>query len=109
MSADEFWHGNPRLAEAYREAEEIRRDNRDLSQWLEGRYVYEALLAASPAFREISKGINHPYPAKPLLFDEEAGLTEEQKQKRAMEKNKATFLEMMTRVNQKFENENDQG
>lgn len=105
MSAEEFWHGDPRLAVAYRDAEQIRRDNRDTNQWLQGRYVYEALLAASPAFREISKGINHPYPPKPLMFDETAGMTEEEKQKLVMDKNKAAFTEMMVRWNKKFEEE----
>lgn len=109
MSAEEFWHGDPNLAIAYREAEKIRRDNRDLSQWQQGRYVFEALLAASPAFREISKGINHPYPPKPLMFDEESYLSEEEKQKLAMDKNKNTFLEMMYAANRKLEDEKNKG
>ena len=100
MSSEEFWHGQPKLATAYREAERIRRDNRYLSEWRAGVYVYEALLTASPAFREISKGINHDYPQKPLFSSvPEKGPSEEDKMKDQMEKNKAAFMAMAEKLN----------
>lgn len=49
MPQEEFWHGPPRLAVAYREAYAIRRDNEHLSEWRLGLYFRDALLNASPA------------------------------------------------------------
>ncbi|MEC4272963.1 hypothetical protein VJ923_07315 [Adlercreutzia sp. R25] len=67
MSAEEFWHGDFRLAGAYREADRIRRDNRYAAEWRAGVYMFEALLTASPAFRELSGGIDHEYPPEPIF------------------------------------------
>lgn len=100
MSPHEFWHGDPKLAKAYREAERIRRDNRYLSEWRAGRYVYEALLSASPAFREISKGIEHDYPKEPLFSTApRKGASVEDENKARMEKNKAAFMAMAEKLN----------
>lgn len=67
MTSDEFWHGDFRLAGAYREADRIRRCNRYAAEWREGVYMFEALLTASPAFRELSRGLEHEYPSEPIF------------------------------------------
>lgn len=107
MSAQEFWHGNPRLAIAYRDAAKIKRQNKYQDEWRAGYYFYEALLTASPAFREISKGIRHAYPEKPVFtVDSLSGLTQEERDRQEMEKNRTNFLAMMEKFNQKFEEDN---
>lgn len=105
MTADEFWHGKPRLAIAYREADEIKRTKQYFDEWRSGVYVYEALLAASPAYREISKGIDHEYPNKPLFTTLSPEEVEEEKQKEQMEKNRAAFTAMANKFNHAFGNE----
>lgn len=103
MSPEEFWHGDPRFAKAYREAEKIRRDNRYMAEWRTGIYMYEALLSASNAFREVSKGIDHKYPQSPLFStDPQKEETEEDKSRAAMEKNKANFKALAERINQRL-------
>ena len=103
MSSEEFWHGNPKLAIAYREAERIKRDNRYLAEWRAGVYTFEALLTASPAFREISKGIDHQYPTKPIFSTTPAKEpSEEDKRREQMEKNKAAFMAMAEKFNAEF-------
>ena len=103
MTADEFWHGKPELAVAYRKAYKIRKRNALIQEWRQGVYVYEALLSASPAFREISKGIKHDYPSKPLFDVElEEHVSEEAANKAKMEEQKAKFTAMMEAVNRKF-------
>lgn len=100
MSSEEFWHGKPKLAVAYREAERIKRENRYFEEWRAGVYVYEALLTASPAFREVSKGIDHQYPTRPIFSSApEKEMTEEEKNKAQMEKNKAAFMAMAEKLN----------
>ena len=108
MSSEEFWHGDPRLARAYREAERIRRDNRYLAEWRYGVYVYEALLTASPAFREISKGVKHEYPKEPLFSaTPPKEMSQEEKDKALMEKNKAVFMAMAEKLNAEFAERNE--
>lgn len=48
MTYDEFWYGEPDRVKFYREAEEIRRKERDYNLWLQGRYFYDALCSVSP-------------------------------------------------------------
>ena len=101
MSSEEFWHGEPKLAEAYRKAYRVRLDNRMWAEWRAGWYVREALLSASPAFRELSKGIDHDYPETPLGWEspEEA---EERKRRERMERNIQLFQQMAARANEKL-------
>jgi hypothetical protein len=101
MTAEEFWHGDPRLAPAYREAYRIRFDNRRWAEWRVGAYVREALLAASPAFRELSKGIDHAYPELPF-GGETPEEREERKRREQMELNIQRFREMAAKANQKL-------
>lgn len=103
MSNDEFWHGNPKLAIAYREAERIKRDNRYLAEWRAGVYMLEALLTASPAFREISKGIDHQYPTKPIFSTTPVKEpSDEDRWREQMERSKAAFMAMAEKFNTEF-------
>ena len=102
MSAEEFWHGKPRLAVAYRDAEKIRRENRYLSEWRQGIYTFEALVTASPAFREMSKGVEHSYPSKPLFSTHSQEERKEQEEMERMEKNMAVFMAMANKFNEEL-------
>ena len=109
MTPDEFWHGDPRLCEAYRRAYDLKRETEFYAELRQGRYVLEALLAASPAFREISRGINHESPSEPLfsLVGRSEEVSERQ-EKQAMEKNIATFTAFMVAHNLKRQQEASQ-
>ena len=43
MTADEFWYGEPYLAEAYREAQRLRDERINQNLWLQGLYIYDAV------------------------------------------------------------------
>ena len=61
------------------------------------------MCAASPAFRELSKGIEHEYPSSPIFsIASQRVLTEEEKNKAQMDKNKAAFLAMAEKFNTKL-------
>lgn len=101
MSAEEFWHGDVRLAESYREAMKIRRDNKLYDEWRQGVYVLEALVTASPAFREFGKGVEHDYPSEPIFSSPERRKEiEEEKEKVQMEKMLAKFGARVVDINQ---------
>lgn len=55
MSWDEFWHGDPQMAAAFREADRIASRRRDQELWLQGRYVYDAMLAAAPLYQTFAR------------------------------------------------------
>lgn len=108
MSAEEFWHGEPRLAVAYRESFKIRRENVLQAEWRAGRYAFEALLAASPAFREFSKGIEHDYPSEPLFTTSETQQqVEEMREKAAVENMMSRFEANVTAINKRFKEQGD--
>lgn len=48
MSYDDFWHGDPCMVTAYREAQEIRNEMRNQELWLQGAYIYKVLEAYAP-------------------------------------------------------------
>ena len=95
MSAEEFWHGNPRLAVAYREADILRRDRAYQAEWRAGIYMFHAIGAC------LSE--KSPYPEQPLFSSEEARRQyEEARAKAQMEKAKAMFEAMARRANEKL-------
>lgn len=46
MTPDEYWHGPPGLAKAYREAYKIRANERNEELWRQGLYIYDAVSVA---------------------------------------------------------------
>ena len=94
MSAEEFWHGEPRLAASYREAERIRRDNRSLAEWREGVYVYRAVVAALSGKEEAR------YPQEPLFAP--GGQASEEREKARMDDMLARFEARAAGINAKL-------
>lgn len=84
MSADEYWHGEPELTQAYALAYKIRKEERNYELWLQGLYIYKAVcVALSNAFEKNSK---ERYLEKPLdIFPPTKEQEEERLQKEADE------------------------
>ena len=102
MPAEEFWHGEPRLAIAYREAEKIKRENRYVSEWRAGYYVLRAVAANLSEKAE--------YPEEPLFSTvlDDAQIRE-QREKAAMERAVTSFEAMVAKLNSNLENKNNIG
>lgn len=104
MTAEEFWHGDLRLCKAYRDAYEIKLENRYVAEWRAGLYMFEALRSAAPAYREFSKGESHAFPERPLFSTERTKeLIAEQEAKNRMERQRAQFAALAARFNKRFE------
>lgn len=102
MSAEEFWHGEPRLAVSYREAEKLKREIRYMAEWRAGYYVYRAVAA------NLNKEAE--YPSEPLfsnMLDDE--LVREEKEKAEMEKMMAMFTARAASINKKLAEQGEQG
>ena len=64
MSYEDFWHGDPRLVAAYRNADRLRWQRFNTEAWLQGRYYFVAVsLAMSNSF---SKGAGKDYLKEPF-------------------------------------------
>ena len=102
MSYDDFWNGDVDMVKAYRKANELcdRRRNQEL--WLQGRYFYDALCAASPLYRfSMKKGIikPEPYTSEPYPITEAELREREEREARAKEERlKAEFTAFVERM-----------
>ena len=105
MTYDEFWNGDVRMVEYYRKANELKLRRENVSLWLQGRYIYEALCDASPLFRtSFKKGtikpepyLKEPYP----ITEEEVRERKEREMRLKQERLKTEFALFAARFAQK--------
>ena len=106
MSYEDFWDGEPEKAKFYRDKAkwDTKRKNQEL--WLQGIYVYEAIMDAAPILNPFSKKKKAiPYRSEPIpLNDVESKKEKEQKHKKEMENGKQKMMEIMESWNRRFEN-----
>lgn len=80
MTADQFWHGEPELAAAYRRAAEIQNQRKSEEMWLQGLYFFQAV--STSLHNAFSKKGTKPakYMEEPIRV---TPLTEEEKEEKA--------------------------
>lgn len=86
MTEAQYWHGDPYLTVAYREAEQIKRQDDSNRMWLQGAYIHEAFaVVMSNAFRkkgqQAVKYSKEPYRVTPPTKEEKAERAEAERQK----------------------------
>lgn len=93
MSYDQYWNDDPMLVRAYVEADRLRQRRFDEQCWLQGAYIYDALIRAAPVFHDFAKqGTKaHPYLEQSYTIRAEEIATEEGQNKRLEEGRK--FME----------------
>lgn len=75
MTYEQFWYGDPTIANAYYEAYKLK-EQREAEKtkwitWEQGLYVYEAICDVSPVLRAFSKATKPlPYPTRPYGTEE---------------------------------------
>ena len=107
MTYYEYWDGDCCMAKAYRETDELNRERENYSLWLQGVYIYEALLDASPALNALSKK-RQPYPYRntPIPLTEAANKRkQEDENKKKLLSGKDYMLAMTAGINKKFKDE----
>ena len=72
MTWDQFWYGDAAMTVAYRKAQRIRNKRENQQLWMQGAYVYKAILCASPILHAFAKAGTkpEPYPDMPYPIDE---------------------------------------
>ena len=102
MTHAEFWEGEPKLAAAYRKADQIRRRKQNEQMWLNGLYTSEAL--ASTVGNMFSKGNKHKYPAEPFPVTEDEAKERLERERKAKEARlKAAFTAKALSINTRME------
>ncbi len=75
MTWEQYWFGDVTMVQAFAEAERLRQQRQNSEAWLQGMYVYDALLRVAPVLQAFApKGTKpQPYVPKPYEPQEQAG------------------------------------
>lgn len=113
MTYDQFWNQDVELVKAYQKADKIKRDLRNQDMWLQGAYIYEAILDAAPVLRtSFSKHPPKPVPYRKQPYelytskeklDESSSRKQLTQQEKSDKKAKAMMEMFMVSINKKFE------
>lgn len=102
MTAEEYWHGDVNLPIAYRKANTMKRTAKNWELWMQGRYIYDAIIFAfsAEASQQTESGyLDEPYP----ITEEQAEERRRRIEKHQYEKDIATMKARMEAWNKKFE------
>lgn len=107
MTYEQFWEQDVELVKFYREAWQLKQQVRNQDLWLQGAYIYEAILDAAPVLHPFAKKGTKPVPYREQpyeLFTKKSNhkkqLTKEQQ---SDNKAKAVMEMFMVNINKKFE------
>lgn len=95
MTYDEYWNKSPSLVRAYRKAWQMKREQKNYEMWMQGMYIYNALLCVAPVMRtsfgggkvEPGKYPDRPYP-----------MSEKEAQEREAEKDRENFERFLAQL-----------
>ena len=108
MTYDDFWHGDVAMVRAYRKAQEFRDKRKNQEMWIQGMYVYEAILDVAPILHAFTKkGTKpEPYSKEPYPITEaDVREREEREERLRQERIKAEFAAFAERMKKKMPNE----
>lgn len=103
MTPEQYWDEDSTLVKAYRKAQEMRLDTKNRFLWLQGAYVYDALIAVSPAYRAFKPSRPKPYLDEPYPLNEKQSMERQQREERKKtEELKARFRATVENMNRQF-------
>jgi len=112
MTEEQYWDRDCELVKAYRKADELRRERENLNAWLQGRYVYDAILAVAPVLHAFAKRgakptgyVSEPYP----ITKQDADEAKDRREQSAYGKKKIFFETFMAKTNLAFEQQKEGG
>lgn len=91
MTYDQFWNDDPTLVKAFRKAEEIKTTKANQMAWLQGRYIYDAILRVTPVIggHEPIEYLSEAYPIGDTAIEKAQEKQEETNRAKAKQ-----FMEM---------------
>lgn len=107
MSYAEYWDGEADLARYYRKANELKKQVWNERAWMQGAYIYEAILDAAPVLNPMAKKPEaRPYLDKPYpLTNKEQEERQRRKNEQATKNGRDFVARFAAEFNKRFENE----
>lgn len=87
MTEEQYWDRDCELVKAYRKADEMRTERNNMMMWLQGKYIYDAMLEVSPIFHAFAKRGTKPQP----YAKEPYPITQQRAKEIAQEKEQARY------------------
>lgn len=98
MSYNDYWYNDYEMVKYYRKAHTLQIDEKNTLMWLQGYYVYNAILDCSPVLNAMSKKHKPvPYMNKPIELRKKEKTNEEK-----MQDGIEVMKERMKAINKKF-------
>lgn len=92
MTYSQFWDDDVELCNYYRKADDMRKKRKNEELWLQGLYIYDALVKVSPLFRAVGASKPDDYPKEPYP------LTEEERDNRERRDEELKFRQMLEKM-----------
>ena len=112
VTVEQYWDGDPKIAEWYRKAFELKNDRKNEELWLQGMYIYAALCEVSPVLHAFARRGTKPgdYLDAPIPITKNAiRKKKEEEAKKNMEDMKNKFLRFMSVFNTSQKEVKDNG
>lgn len=94
MSYDEFWYGDCWVASYYRKAWKLKKEQLNEQFWLQGVYIYEALVDVAPILHAFTKNGTKPLPFPEKPYDLYKDSKQSKKKKKQEEENEKIRAEL---------------
>lgn len=108
MTYEQFWERDCELVIYYRKAAEIKQSLLNQQAWLQGAYVYEAILDASPTLHDFIKRGTKPLPYRNEPYDFKADdIAKKRHEAKQDAKAKAFMQAFAANVNKKYKREGE--
>jgi hypothetical protein len=104
MTYRQFWEDDCNMVIAYRKADELSKERQNEYLWIQGMYIYRAMICASPALNPLMK-VKKPFPymEEPIPITYKAAKRKEEEDARKLyEKNKEDMMALMDQLNKSF-------
>lgn len=105
MTWEQYWDGDCEMPKYYRKAFELQKHRKNEELWLQGAYVYEAIIDIAPVLHAFAKKGTRPEPYASEPYALTSADVEEKKQRKAeaeYKKKKATVEAWASAVNNKL-------
>lgn len=111
MTPEMFWDGDPCAVRWYRDKHKYDQEQRNAELWMQGAYIYQALLRLAPALKPFVKDPKpEPYMDKPFpLTREQAEIQKKSKEEQQQEVALANFRAKAKAINEKRGGDVDDG
>ena len=101
MTPEQYWEQDSTLVVNYRKAAQIKQNLQNQAAWLQGAYIYEALVDVSPAFRSMGAKKPSPYMKEPFDLNTRTDLKHKAEVEQKHDDKAKAYMEIFAMANNK--------